>query len=202
MYKVFINERKLSFTNAIQQIDKNVEFVDINTFSIAIDLLENTSTPSVNIYAENVEEVWKLFSASFRNIEAAGGVVLNTKDEVLFIYRMSRWDLPKGKMEKGESKDITALREVEEECSITDLSLEHFISSTYHMYTERDGSKVLKITHWYKMRHHSNQQPLPQEIEGITKAEWKPQSEIKSEVFPNTFQNIRLILDEALDLQD
>lgn len=102
---------------------------------------------------------------------------------------------------KGESKDLTALREVEEECSITDLSLEEFLSSTYHMYTERDGSKVLKITHWYKMRHHSNQQPLPQEIEGITKAEWKPQSEIKTEVFPNTFQNIRLILDEALDLE-
>jgi len=201
MYKVFINERKLSFTNAIQQIDKNLEFVDVNTFSIAIDLLENTSTPSVNIYAENVEEVWNTFSASFRNIEAAGGVVLNTKDEVLFIYRMSRWDLPKGKMEKGESKDLTALREVEEECSITDLSLEEFLSSTYHMYTERDGSKVLKITHWYKMHHHSNQQPLPQEIEGITKAEWKPQSEIKTEVFPNTFQNIRLILDEALDLE-
>ncbi|KUY31093.1 NUDIX hydrolase [Elizabethkingia ursingii] len=201
MYKVFINERKLSFTNAIQQIDKNLEFVDVNTFSIAIDLLENTSTPSVNIYAENVEEVWNTFSASFRNIEAAGGVVLNTKDEVLFIYRMSRWDLPKGKMEKGESKDLTALREVEEECSITDLSLEEFLSSTYHMYTERDGSKVLKVTHWYKMRHHSNQQPLPQEIEGITKAEWKPQSDIKTEVFPNTFQNIRLILDEALDLE-
>ncbi|WP_277561610.1 NUDIX hydrolase [Elizabethkingia anophelis] len=150
MYKVFINERKLSFTNAIQQIDKNLEFVDVNTFSIAIDLLENTSAPSVNIYAENVEEVWNTFSASFRNIEAAGGVVLNTKDEVLFIYRMSKWDLPKGKMEKGESRDLTALREVEEECSITDLSLEKFLSSTYHMYTERDGSKILKITHWYK----------------------------------------------------
>lgn len=63
MYKVFINERKLSFTNAIQQIDKNLEFVDVNTFSIAIDLLENTSAPSVNIYAENVEEVWNTFSA-------------------------------------------------------------------------------------------------------------------------------------------
>ena len=49
------------------------------------------------------------------------------------------------------------------------------------------------------MRHHGNQQPLPQEIEGITKAEWKLQSDIKTEVFPNTFQNIRLILDEALD---
>ncbi|MDV3539009.1 NUDIX hydrolase [Elizabethkingia anophelis] len=201
MYKVFINERKLSFTNAIQQIDKNLEFVDVNTFSIAIDLLENTSAPAVNIYAENVEEVWNTFSASFRNIEAAGGVVLNTKDEVLFIYRMSKWDLPKGKMEKGESRDLTALREVEEECSITDLSLEKFLSSTYHMYTERDGSKILKITHWYKMRHHGNQQPLPQEIEGITKAEWKLQSDIKTEVFPNTFQNIRLILDEALDLE-
>ena len=80
MYKVFINERKLSFTNAIQQIDKNLEFVDVNTFSIAlyIDLLENTSTSSVNIYAENVEEVWNTFSSSFRNIEAAG-VLLNTK---------------------------------------------------------------------------------------------------------------------------
>lgn len=141
MYKVFINERKLSFTNAIQQIDKNLEFVDVNTFSIAIDLLENTSTPSVNIYAENVEEVWNTFSASFRNIEAAGGVVLNTKDEVLFIYRMSKWDLPKGKWKKGESRDLTALREVEEECSITDLSgkiPEFYLSYVYRKRWQQD----------------------------------------------------------------
>ncbi|MDN8999627.1 hypothetical protein Q0P46_13790, partial [Staphylococcus aureus] len=88
-------------------------------------------------------------------------------------------------------------REVEEECSITELSIENFISSTYHMYTERNGQKVLKITHWYKMRHHDDQNPTPQAIEGITKAEWKPQSEIKDVVFPNTFQNIKLILSEA-----
>ena len=100
MYKVFINERKLSFTNAIQQIDKNLEFVDVNTFSIAIDLLENTSTPSVNIYAENVEEVWNTFSASFRNIEAAGGVVLNTKDEVLLSIACPNGIFQKGKWKK------------------------------------------------------------------------------------------------------
>lgn len=200
MYKVFINEKKLSFTNTIQQIDKNLQFTDATTFEIAIDLLENTSTPEVNIYSEDVEATWKTFSSYFKNIEAAGGIVLNPKEEVLFIHRLGKWDLPKGKMEKGESRDITALREVEEECSITELAIEYFISSTYHMYNERNGEKVLKITHWFMMRHHGEQQPLPQEIEGITQAKWVLQSDIESKIIPYTFQNIKLILKEGLGI--
>ncbi|KAF5306518.1 hypothetical protein FQR65_LT18555 [Abscondita terminalis] len=124
--------------------------IDINTFSIAIDLLENTSTPSVNIYSENVEELWNSFSASFKNIEAAGGVVLNTSNEV-FLSPQSKWDLPKGKMEKGESREVTALREVEEECSVTALSLERFLSSTYHMYTKEMAAN----TESYTLVHHA-----------------------------------------------
>ncbi|NAW52119.1 NUDIX domain-containing protein [Elizabethkingia argentiflava] len=200
MYKVFINERKLSFTNTQQKTDKNLKFVNDNTFHTAIDLLENSPTSSVNIYARDTEEVWRIFLATFKNITAAGGIVLNSNNDILFIHRLSKWDLPKGKMEEGESSEITALREVEEECSISDLSIEKFISPTYHMYMDQVGNRILKITYWYKMLHHGLQKPHPQEIEGITKAEWVPQRDIKTKILPNTFQNIHLILQETLDL--
>ncbi|WOC51247.1 NUDIX hydrolase [Bergeyella porcorum] len=110
---------------------------------------------------------------------------------------MEKWDLPKGKIEKGESIEQAALREVEEETALKDLTLEHFISHTYHIYTERDGKQVLKITHWFKMNYNGTDTPIPQTEEGITEATWKNQSEILTDVFPKTFKNIQLILEES-----
>ena len=43
---------------------------------------------------------------------------------MLFIYRFNKWDLPKGKLNKGEKKQDCAIREVEEECGICNLQIE------------------------------------------------------------------------------
>jgi len=201
MYKVFINEKKLSFSSETGNSDKDLKFQNTSTFEIAADLLNNTSTESVNIFSHDVKGVWQRFLEYYKTIEAAGGVVLNEKEEVLFIYRLGKWDLPKGKTEEGENMETTALREVEEECSIGSLQIQDFIDSTYHMYKDRSGIAILKIVHWYRMKHLGSMQPKPQRIEGITKAEWLPQSEIQEIVFPNTFQNIKLILEKSLDLK-
>ena len=53
---------------------------------------------------------------------AGGGKVYNPKNEILFIFRNGKWDLPKGKAEAKETINLTALREVEEETGITGLS--------------------------------------------------------------------------------
>lgn len=198
MYKVFINEKRLSFTDSIRAFDKNLKFENPSVFDVAVDLLTNTSKKAVNIFGHDVESIWDQFQKHFQNIFGAGGVVFNERNEILFIYRLGKWDLPKGKMEQGESKSETALREVEEECSISNLAIDHFIETSYHMYRDRQGQMVLKIVHWFRMNHQGNQTPKPQEIEGITKALWLPQNKIKSLVLPNTFRNIKMILEKTL----
>lgn len=203
MYKVFINEKKLSINNSPTTVEKNIRFEGFTTFEIVFDLLENTSTPEINIYGENAQEIWKEFSSMMKMIEAAGGIVINKDEKILFIYRLGKWDLPKGKLEPNEKLDEAALREVEEETGLKELVLENFVNTTFHIYKEKKDGKeirILKATHWFKMKYIGNETPKPQIEEGITKVDWIDVNHIKNEVFPNTFNNIKLILKEVLAL--
>lgn len=194
MYKVFINEKKIIISEIQKSLEKTLKFEDTTTFEITLDLLENTSCTELNIYGEKLEILWKNFKQFFKIVEAAGGIVTNTKEEILFIHRLGKWDLPKGKIEKGEKVEDAAIREVEEETSLIELQLIDFIDNTYHIYREKDGTPILKITHWFKMKYVGNQYPKPQIEEGIKKAEWLGNDTIKNEVLPSTFKNIQLIL--------
>ena len=200
MYKVFVNEKKLTLSKYPEDIEKNLRFEGFATLEIAVDLLENTSCPEMNVYGENIEEIWEDFTHMFKVIEAAGGLVKNKNNELLFIRRMGKWDLPKGKIEKGESLEQAALREVEEETGLKELILEEFLNNTFHIYTERNGEKILKTTYWFKMTYVGNSQPIPQKEEGISEVSWKNEEMINNEVMRMTFQNIRLILDDYWNL--
>ena len=200
MYKVFVNEKKLTLSKYPEDIEKNLRFEGFATLEIAVDLLENTSCPEMNVYGENIEEIWEDFTHMFKVIEAAGGLVKNKNNELLFIRRMGKWDLPKGKIEKGESLEQAALREVEEETGLKELILEEFLNNTFHIYTERNGEKILKTTYWFKMTYVGNSQPIPQKEEGISEVCWKSEEMIKNEVIRMTFENIRLILDDYWNL--
>lgn len=199
MYKVFINEKKLTLSQSpINGIEKTLAFEDFTTLEMAVDLLENTSCPEVNVFHEDVEMAWDTFRKTFKIVEAAGGIVKNNEGNLLFIHRLGRWDFPKGKIEIGESLQEAALREVEEETSLKELQLIDFLNNTYHIYRERNGNLVLKITHWFRMNYLGNEQPTPQVEEGIIKAEWLNFNDIENEVIPTTFKNIQLILEEYL----
>lgn len=200
MYKVFVNEKKLTLSRYPEDIQKNLRFEGFATLEIAVDLLENTSCPEMNVYGENIEEIWEDFTHMFKVIEAAGGLVKNKNDELLFIRRMGKWDLPKGKIEKDESLEQAALREVEEETGLQELILEEFLNNTFHIYTERNGEKILKTTYWFKMTYVGNAQPTPQIEEGISEVCWKDEEMINREVLPMTFQNIKLILNDYWNL--
>ena len=76
---------------------------------------------------------WDSFCRQYDIIYAAGGVVYKD-DSLLMIFRNNKWDLPKGKRELNESEQDCALREVEEECGISDLSIVRFLKYTYHTY--------------------------------------------------------------------
>jgi 8-oxo-dGTP pyrophosphatase MutT (NUDIX family) len=196
MYKVFINEKKIVLSQEPQDSPKTLNYDGSHSFEFAIDLLTNTPSQGLNIYHHDIDQLWSDFKGFFRNIEAAGGIVRNQENKILFIHRLGKWDLPKGKIEIGESKEVAAVREVEEECGIFNLELKNFINSTYHIYTERDGKKVLKTTYWFEMFYAGNEMPKPQIEEGITEVSWKNEYEIETQILPSTFHNIKLILND------
>lgn len=201
MYKVFVNEKKLLLSKQSENLEKNVRYENFTTFEIALDLLENTSVKELNVFGDDIDTIWKDFQGLFRIIEAAGGLVNNSKGEMLFIKRLGKWDLPKGKMEKGESREESAVREIEEETGLKDVELLKFINTTYHIYVERNGDKILKCTHWFEMNFNGEDTSKPQIEEGITEVAWKNASQIENEVFPNTFKNIQLIVNDFRESQ-
>ncbi len=194
MYKVFVNEKKLSLTKTKVDAVRCIRYENSATLEIALDLLENTSTADVNVYFEDIEKLWTDFKKLFHVIEAAGGVVENQNRELLFIKRLGKWDLPKGKLEKGESLESAAVREVAEETGLENMVVGNLLATTYHIYTERNNQKVLKFIHWYAMTYPETKIPKPQIEEGITEVRWIPKTEIQQIVLPNTFRNIEMIL--------
>ncbi|KAA2224101.1 NUDIX hydrolase [Chryseobacterium sediminis] len=201
MYKVFVNEKKLLISKHPEELEKKLRYENYTTLEIALDLLENTSVQELNVYGENLDEIRQEFQKLFRIIEAAGGLVNNPEGKILFIKRLGKWDLPKGKMEKGESREESAVREIEEETGLSDVELGKFINTTYHIYVERNGEKILKCTHWFEMNFDGEDTSKPQIEEGITEVAWKTTSEIEHEVFPSTFKNIILIVQEFWDIK-
>jgi 8-oxo-dGTP pyrophosphatase MutT (NUDIX family) len=149
------------------------------------------------LWNKDLEKLKKIFFKHFTLIEAAGGIVQNNKKELLFILRLNKWDLPKGKMEKREKPEECALREVEEETGVTKLTLKKKIGETYHTYDEF-GKHILKTTHWYYMVCPGTQHLTPQKEENITDIKWVATKNIK-EPISNTYPSIKDILSKFFD---
>ena len=109
-----------------------------------------------------------------------------------FIYRNGKWDLPKGKLEINESIPECAVREVEEECGISLLTITKELPATYHTYRQ-SGKNLLKITYWFLMDCKDESNLTPQTEEGIELVEWKNQKEVQL-ALENTYPNIKLVL--------
>ena len=198
MYKVFFEDRIfiLSEIPVIKYIDKQnlvYKYKDpknlkenINTFRI------NTSIQRMNIYNNNKNILLKVFSGFFTCINAAGGIVKNNKGNILFIYRRGKWDLPKGKVEENEETSMAAIREVTEECGISDLTISRFLKISYHTYLV-DNIIVLKKTWWYEMLYNGTQSLVPQLEEDITEICWMNQDNLDKPM-GNTYESIKDLL--------
>ncbi len=179
MYKIFFGDRLLALSdswddcladpNAIAC--KSTKKTDIK--ELVLNFSAAPQQKALYLLADNLPALLCEVKGLFVYIEAAGGLVRNTRGEVLMIYRNNRWDLPKGRCEENEMREETALREVEEECGISGLQLFQRITSTYHVYHEEE-KMVLKRTDWYAMSYGGTATPVPQTIEAIEKAEWIP----------------------------
>jgi ADP-ribose pyrophosphatase YjhB (NUDIX family) len=143
----------------------------------------------------NLDELKKAFWKHFTIIKAAGGLVKNEKGEYLFIFRRGSWDLPKGKLDKGETLEQCAVREMQEETGLSDITLKDAICTTYHTYDEF-GKHILKESYWYDMEANSNQTLTPQTEEGISEIVWLNGDLIKK-ILPNAYPSIREVIREA-----
>ncbi len=141
---------------------------------------------------QDLEQLKKSFFKHFTLIEAAGGLVADEKGALLFIYRLDKWDLPKGKVEKGEKLETTAVREVEEETGVTNLSLKKKLGETYHTYSAY-GKHYIKTTHWYSMTCPADQKTKPQTEEDITEIKWVLPNDL-NEPMANTYPSIKDII--------
>ncbi|MFO7673536.1 MAG: NUDIX domain-containing protein, partial [Lutibacter sp.] len=135
MYKVFVNDCPIFLTDNKKNAIKFhlVDFESVKVDEIVEQIFQHKLV-GIALFCENLETCWTKFQTYFKSQKAAGGKVLNANNEVLFIYRFNKWDLPKGKLDKGESIFACAIREVEEECGITNLQVIKPLETTYHIY--------------------------------------------------------------------
>ena len=153
---------------------------------------ENSPT-EIKIDCADEQETLILINSFFKPVKAAGGVVMNDRNEILFIFRKGKWDLPKGKIDAGETADEAAVREVKEECGLENPEIINSLPSTFHTYHEE--GPILKETYWYLMKA-ADTELHPQTEEGITKVEWK-NKEAKEEILANTYGSIKDVIENV-----
>lgn len=202
MYKVFVNNKALFiasntvFFKAFAQSER-YEFSEIDDWVDFVDDFEKSEKSQVLVYHSDVAEIWRSFVSGFVFIEAAGGLVRNAKNDLLVIRRLGVWDLPKGKLEDGETIKEAAVREVEEECGVSALEITGEAILMYHTYKMR-GKSFLKRTYWYPMQTTAKDELVPQTEEDITDVQWWPQERMQ-EIIDDTYSSIASLLREDMD---
>jgi 8-oxo-dGTP pyrophosphatase MutT (NUDIX family) len=202
MYKVFIDNKPVIFTEEWKNANADAGFVLISPENLTLDrLLEMRSDLPSDVVpvmvCEAPEDSMRRFFSAYEFIQAAGGIV-KRKDRYLFIERLGVWDLPKGKMENTEEPGYTAVREIEEECGIENPVVERLLGVTFHTYIFRD-QPVLKKNWWYLLSYDGPEGLVPQTEEAITKAVWLAREEWGM-VRSNTYASIVEVLDWAGDV--
>lgn len=190
MYKIYINDTPLFLLSA----EEHRDWPDPDeTHLVApypgkakfllnyIDMLEKSDRfETVALYSRDYDQLVRDFKNHFTKIGAAGGLVFNSDSELLFIFRRGFWDLPKGKIDEGESVEEAALREVREETGLHQVDLGEKIGNTYHTYRDKKGTRILKRTHWFAMST-EERELVPEEKEDIEIATWMKISDFFAE---------------------
>ncbi len=181
MYKIYINETPLYLINKKKLV--NFDY-DKATHLVAsyrgkakhllnyIDLLEKTNRyEGVILHSNNDEKLIADFESQYKILEAAGGIVENDEGKTLMIFRLGYWDMAKGKIEKEETKEEAAIREVQEETGLQQIKLGDLLHTTRHTYKNRKGKRVIKVSYWFEMWT-KDKALTPQIEEDIEQAIW------------------------------
>lgn len=193
MFKVFVGDKPIVLTSVVEkETDFKNYLIDTVNIGKVIKELNKTSVNEVRLIHKNEDKLLKKFLKKLPNVIAGGGKVFNNKNEILFIYRNDKWDLPKGKTEGQETIEETAIREVTEETGVAGLKIIKPIETTYHIF-KRNGRHKIKVTYWFEMRTNYEGDLLAQENEGITNVEWLDEKQI-SEALKNSYANIKILI--------
>jgi len=176
---VLINDASIAQINRMFKLMRRKRLQKLNSITFTVD---------------DRESARHFVKSKFNIVRASGGVV-KKHGMVLMIYRLNRWDLPKGKLDKGESWEEAAKREVEEECNIS-VSMQEKICSTWHSYS-LNGKNILKKTAWYAMNCEDDSEMKPQITEDIHAVEWKNSEQLREALF-STYPSIRYVLNRYL----
>jgi len=201
--KIYFNDKPLFLCD---NIDKTIEPYVHHDDAVFIDELNSHTVKSMihemqleKIHAgvffhDDLDALKKAFYKKFTIIQAGGGLVLNEKNEILLIFRKGKWDLPKGKLDKGETISACAIREVEEETGLKNVILIEPLIITYHTYHE--GSRfILKESHWYTMKVSGDQILTPQTEEDILEVKWITKEEAE-QYFPDCYPSVVDVLEK------
>lgn len=194
MYKVFFNDRVVLLTDDFIR-NFQVKFGLFYKYRSTEDLKELIEfyrnlkrIDTLFIFHHDLDELQERFKSCFYMVEAAGGLVCNEEGRYLIMKRRGKWDLPKGKVNSGESIPDAALREVTEECGLSNLEIISPLMSTYHCYWLDDQS-ILKRTSWFDMKATGKEPLVPQSDEDITEVKWVRKEDLR-EITRNTYMGI------------
>jgi 8-oxo-dGTP pyrophosphatase MutT (NUDIX family) len=203
--KIYFNDKPLFLCDAI---DKKIEpfihhddavFIDeldAHTIKTIIHEMQQPHIHAGVFFHADLDKLKKAFFKKFTVIQAGGGLVTNNNDEILMIFRRGKWDLPKGKLDKGERLEDCAVREVEEETGLKNVKLDSPLIITYHTYHE--GSKfILKESHWYTMKVTGEQTLVPQTDEDIHEIKWVKKPDLQP-YLKNSFPSVIDVLETCL----
>lgn len=169
------------------------ELSDVDNLKDYVQNLQSGKLDHIVLTTSSVEDTFNALKLLFQPVIAAGGVVKNEAGEILLIFRRGYWDLPKGKLDEGESIAECAVREVEEETGIGDIQLGELMGETYHTYREK-GNDLFKTTYWYDMSVKGNPRLTPQAEEQIEQVRWAPVNRLE-EYTQHTYASIKAVLD-------
>ena len=189
---IYYLSKSIIITKKKQNIDNTgftlIDGLDKKEIKAIFDAFIESENNLLTFETKSIEKGFDKIRKVFKLIYAAGGLIENDNN-FLFIYRLNKWDLPKGKLEMGESPEEAAIRECEEECGITQLSIVNTIPSTYHIYKYK-GSYALKKTFWFWMTTKHKGVLVPQIEEKIEKVQWMDKKQIIDMVLKNSYPAI------------
>lgn len=193
MYKVFVGDKPMILTTKVEE-ETNFKNYLLDTVNIRKVIRELTTTglQEVRLIHKNKDKLLKKFLKKLPNVIAGGGKAYNEDGDILFIFRNDKWDLPKGKTERNETIEETAIREVTEETGVTGLKITKPLDTTYHIF-KRNGRHKIKITYWFEMKTKFRGDLYPQENEGITKVRWLNNKQ-SVKALENSYANIKSLI--------
>jgi 8-oxo-dGTP pyrophosphatase MutT (NUDIX family) len=199
MYHIFHGKHRLILANNQDQIKTfNPDFILDQTnddpVKNALLIVQKNNSEKTIVLLGNPEELMEKILDKFRLIKAAGGLFFNAQKELLFIKRLGKWDLPKGKLEKNEDIETCATREVMEETGAKNIVIDYSLADTFHTYYLND-QWIIKQTHWFTMIGDEEQQFVPQAEEDIEEVKWMDLNTINLQEL-DTYPAIRHIINE------